>query len=201
MGFQLPSSTGESRISEPSFVGNKTFFISLFFASGWWFQIIWFFSRNMQKWSDDCDWWKKTPISLKYHAAGPGGPCCYYRTTVSFTWNLRPCLRRKKPKLEDAKVWTMDSFAPLGPRIWSVLVWIHSNNGGDFHAWKIHSFLRILETFSTFLAAGVGTVEQDVTYPLRFRCHGDVCVSQHLHRWILASLITALAELSVLRHR
>ena len=30
---------------------------------------------------------------------------------LSFTWNLRPCLRRKKPKLEDAKVWTVDSFA------------------------------------------------------------------------------------------
>ena len=47
---------------------------------------------------------------------------------------------------------------------------------------EINSFLRIVETFSAFLAAGVGTVEQVVTYPRRFRCHGDVCVSQHLHR-------------------
>ena len=201
MGFQLPSSTGESRISEPSFVGNKTWFISLFLVSGWWFQIICFFPETCKHDLTTVPGEKKHQSRENTMPRDPRDLVVITGQPVSFTWNLRPCLRRKKPKLEDAKVWTVDSFAPLGPRIWSFRVWIHRNNGGDFHAWKIHSFLRILETFSTFLAAGVGAVEQDVTYPLRFRCHGDVCVSQHLHRWILASLITALAELSVLRHR
>ena len=76
-------------------------------------------------------------------------------------------------------------------------IWIHRRAA----MCSIHSLRILVARFQHFWLQGRYSRTGRKTYPLRFRCHADVCVSQHLHRWILASLITALAELSVLWRR
>ena len=56
-----------------------SFHCSLFLGGG--FKFICFFPETCKNDLTTAPGEKKPPISLKYYAAGPGGPCCHYRTT------------------------------------------------------------------------------------------------------------------------